>query len=294
MLSKLVAELKQAFSLADTGSGGYIPTPTRLLQAIVNQPTLSGCLPYSAYLDDERIFVNQDSLGFCLELQPQSGADEEMAQILMPIYAGSRAGTGIQFHLLGSPHIRSRLRRYANLRVTDANVTGEPSFGRAERNTNIYRKLARNRVDYYLRGARSSLLPQHGYLLRNLRLVLSVTMPGNADDLSSRLRNCSCCAMRCAPRLTPQAFPTGTGTPPTSSTGCRICSTRSAPSAPGTSPITMTDAICARRSSTTIPSRASPKRGCIWVNPRARTSWKSGSCRSRTSRRALHSGTWGR
>ncbi len=184
MLSKLVAELKQAFSLADTGSGGYIPTPTRLLQAIVNQATLSGCLPYSAYLDDERIFVNQDSLGFCLELQPQSGADEEMAQILMPIFAGSRAGTGIQFHLLGSPHIESRLRRYANLRVTDANLTGELNFGRPARNTNIYRELARNRVEYYLQGARQSLLPQHGYLLRNFRLVLSVTMPGNADDLS--------------------------------------------------------------------------------------------------------------
>ena len=185
MLGKWVASLKQAFAPGYTGSGGYVPTPTRLLQAIVNQPTLSGCLPYSAYLDDERIFVNPDSLGFCLELTPQSGADEEMAQILMPIFAGGRAGTGIQFHLLGSPHIRSRLRQYANLRVTDANVAGEPPVGRAERNTNIYRQLARNRVEYYLQGARQSLLPQHGYLLRNFRLVLSVTMPGNADDLSS-------------------------------------------------------------------------------------------------------------
>ena len=185
MLNKLFAELKQAFSFAESGSGGYTPMPTKLLQAIVNQPTLSGCLPYSTYLEDERIFVNQDSLGFCLELQPQSGADEEMAQILMPIYTGCPAGTGIQFHLLGSPHIESRLRRFANLRVTDAQTTGEPSFGRAERNTNIYRALARKRVDYYLGGTQRSLLPQHGYLLRNLRLVLSVTMPGNADDLAT-------------------------------------------------------------------------------------------------------------
>src|SRR6185436_10508405 len=125
--NKLVAKFRQALLPGDAGSAGYIPTPTRVLQAILNQPSLSGCLPYSAYLGDERIFVNQDSLGFCLELHPQSGADEEMAQILMPMYAGSQAGTGIQFNLLGSPHIESRLRRYANLRMSDAHGSGSVS-----------------------------------------------------------------------------------------------------------------------------------------------------------------------
>src|SRR5574338_1372668 len=109
MLSKIIADLKETLLPADARSGGYIPTPTRIMQAIVNQPTLSGWLPYSAYLDNDRIFVNQDSLGLCLELQPQSGSYEEMAQILMPLFTGSRAGTGIQIHLLGSPHIKSRL-----------------------------------------------------------------------------------------------------------------------------------------------------------------------------------------
>jgi conjugal transfer ATP-binding protein TraC len=183
MLSKLVADLKQALLPADSTSGGYVATPTRIMQAIVNQPTLSGWLPYSAYLEDEKIFVNQDSLGFCLELQPQSGADEEMAQILLPLFTGSRAKTGIQLHLLGGAHIRSRLRRYANLRVLDEDTADHPRFGRTERNHNVYRAMARQRVAYYLRGAREAL--HAGYLLRNMRLVLSVTVPGNVEDLSS-------------------------------------------------------------------------------------------------------------
>ena len=48
MLSKIVAHLKEALLPANARSGGYIPTPTRIMQAIVNQPTLSGWLPYCA------------------------------------------------------------------------------------------------------------------------------------------------------------------------------------------------------------------------------------------------------
>src|ERR1700692_87786 len=104
MLSKLVRDVKEVLLPGHSAPAGYAPMPTRIMQAIVNQPTLSGWLPYSAYLADEQVFVNQESLGFCLELRPQSGADEQMTQILMPLYAGFRAGTGIQLHLLGSPH----------------------------------------------------------------------------------------------------------------------------------------------------------------------------------------------
>ena len=37
-------------------------------------------LPYRAWLADRQVFVNTDSLGFCLEVRPQSGADEAMAR----------------------------------------------------------------------------------------------------------------------------------------------------------------------------------------------------------------------
>ena len=76
-------------------------------------------LPYSAYLATEKLFVNRDSLGFMLEVMPQSGADERMAEVLISLYSNCPTATGIQFHLFASPHIRDQLRQYANLRVED-------------------------------------------------------------------------------------------------------------------------------------------------------------------------------
>ena len=54
-------------------------------------------LPYSAYLADEKLFVNRDSLGFMLELMPQSGADDRMAEVLISLYSTCPPATGIQF-----------------------------------------------------------------------------------------------------------------------------------------------------------------------------------------------------
>jgi conjugal transfer ATP-binding protein TraC len=70
-------------------------------------------LPYRAWIADRQVFVNLDALGFCLEVRPQSGADEEMARVLTALYAASPPGTGIQFHLYASPAIRAPLARYA-------------------------------------------------------------------------------------------------------------------------------------------------------------------------------------
>ena len=42
-------------------------------------------LPYSSYLAAEKIFVNRDSMGVMLELMPQSGADERMAEVLISL-----------------------------------------------------------------------------------------------------------------------------------------------------------------------------------------------------------------
>ena len=68
-------------------------------------------LPYSAYLATEKLFVNRDGMGFMLEVMPQSGADERMAEVLISLYSTCPPGTGIQFHLFASPHVRDQLRR---------------------------------------------------------------------------------------------------------------------------------------------------------------------------------------
>ncbi|HEX7650845.1 MAG TPA: TraC family protein, partial [Noviherbaspirillum sp.] len=40
-------------------------------------------LPYSAYIGTDALFVNRDSIGFMLEVMPQSGADERMVEVLI-------------------------------------------------------------------------------------------------------------------------------------------------------------------------------------------------------------------
>ena len=141
-------------------------------------------LPYRAWIADRQVFVNLDALGFCLEVRPQSGADEEMARVLTALYAASPPGTGIQFHLYASPAIRAPLARYANLRLADDVVPELDTLGRAGRNTNIHRTMARRRAGHYLQGSRTSLLPAQSYLFRDYRLVVSISLPGSPENLS--------------------------------------------------------------------------------------------------------------
>lgn len=144
-------------------------------------------LPYSAYLATEKLFVNRDSLGFMLEVMPQSGADERMAEVLISLYSTCPPGTGIQFHLFASPHLRDQLRRYANLRVEDTDQAEKAKhWGRPARNDNLFHRLARQRVGHLLQGAQSSLTSGFHYTIRDFRLMMSVAAPGDAEDLTRR------------------------------------------------------------------------------------------------------------
>jgi conjugal transfer ATP-binding protein TraC len=146
---------------------------------------MASWLPYSAYLPDEKIFVNRDNLAFLMEVMPQSGADERMAEVLLSLYANCPKDTGLQFHLFASPHIRPQLRRYANLRAEDGDqIEKAKHYGRPARNDNLFRLLARQRVSHLVRGAQTSITTGFHYTLRDFRLMLSVNVPGNGSDLS--------------------------------------------------------------------------------------------------------------
>ena len=181
MLRTLIDDLDGA--LRATRIGELLRPPSAGPQTRNDAASFSHWLPYRAWLEDRQVFVNRDALGFCLELRPQSGADEEMSRILTSLYEAAPAGTGIQFHLLASPDIRGPLGAYADLRVPDEFIPELNERGRLGRHTNIHRTLARRRVGHTLRGARQSLLPNQSYLLRHFRLVASVCLPGSPENL---------------------------------------------------------------------------------------------------------------
>ncbi len=183
MLRNLINDLESA--LANVRATDLLPgSRAGRPPALDDSASLSQWLPYRAYLEDHQIFVNRDALGFCLEVRPQSGADEDMARVLTALHAASPAGTGLQFHLLASPDIRGTLARYASLRLPDEDVPEFDELGRPGRHANIHRTMARRRVGHCLAGARQSLLPNQSYLFRDFRLVVSVSLPGSPENLS--------------------------------------------------------------------------------------------------------------
>ncbi|MRV70575.1 type IV secretion system protein TraC [Duganella sp. FT92W] len=141
-------------------------------------------LPYLSYMDVERLFRLQDNrLGFALEVMPQSGADEAMVEVLASLYVNCPPSTGIQIQLFGSPHVYRQLKEYANLRAEDADqYENSLRLGRPVRNEGLYRKLARQRVGYLHRGAHNSLTPGFHLAVRDFRLMLSISIDGNPDD----------------------------------------------------------------------------------------------------------------
>ena len=144
-------------------------------------------LPYAAFLREERIFVNRDGMGFLLEVTPQSGADERMTEVLVSLYASCPPETGLQFHLFASPHVRHRLRAYTNLRIEDDDQAERArTEGAPVPNLNLFRRLARQRVTHLLHGTQHSMTTGFHYTLRDFRLMLSVALPGEAEDMSRR------------------------------------------------------------------------------------------------------------
>jgi len=144
-------------------------------------------LPYQSYLEEEQLFVNRDGIGFLLEIMPQSGADDRMVEVLISLYANCPPNTGIQFHLFASPHIRRQLRQYSNLRAEDGDQTNKAQvWGRPARNDNLFRKLARRRFEHLTKGAQTSLTRGFHYTIRDFRLMMSVTVQGDANDLAAR------------------------------------------------------------------------------------------------------------
>lgn len=176
--------LAKLLGLDANREAGYEPTPLRRLKDIIDrQERLSGILPYSAYLKEEKVFVNDDSIGFVLEARPQTGADDEMARILATIFQICPTGAGVQFTLYGSPSILRDLKAYANQRQPDAGQDlHEYENGRPRRNENVFRTQVRRRVSHYLKGATGSMFAHIPYLLRNYRLIVSVTVPGSGTE----------------------------------------------------------------------------------------------------------------
>ena len=163
-------KLLEAIGVRETGA--YEPIKIQEMRAIMAKTRLAGLLPYQGYDEPTQMFQLDEGFGFAIEVLPQTGANMEMAKILTGLFASCPVGTGIQIQMLGGSNFKSEIDTYVSLRE------------QTRADNPLYYELARKRADYYLKGSRHRLFKHHTYLLRQFRLVISVTLPGKFSSVA--------------------------------------------------------------------------------------------------------------
>jgi conjugal transfer ATP-binding protein TraC len=163
----------------------YTPTPIAQPSRSRQHVGFSQLLPYIAWIEAQRLFVLEgdepgvtEGLGFAIEMWPQTGASEEVTNLLMTIFNQLPTGTCIQWSLLASPLIENHLDSYVACRPDPANAENQEEVERRI----LYRSLAQRQARHFADGAHVSLVSHQPYLLRDFRLVMSVVIPSSTFD----------------------------------------------------------------------------------------------------------------
>ncbi len=156
-----------------------LPPSQQRIREFFDTHRLADLLPFESYDTETGLFHNDDSFGFAYELHPVTGADESAARILAGLFTqGLPDRISFQISLWASPTVMPRLTQWANARRPGDGPNAEKSSLREEkRDRNIFRSLARRRVEYLARGAHTSLLSSQPMLVRDCRLIVSVILP---------------------------------------------------------------------------------------------------------------------
>lgn len=151
----------------------------------IDIPTIRDFLPYQYFDPATQIFINKNSLGFCIELSPQVGCDEILEKKLDTIFCRLPNKACVQVLMHASNKIGDSLNGYvAGSKLTNP-VTNEISIRRSK-------YLAEKSRDY---GFSSSI--------RNFRILISVSF--NKDDAEihnidiEKVKNNFCSALESIP-----------------------------------------------------------------------------------------------
>lgn len=129
-------------------------------------------LPYDAYDEEHQLFYNKDTISFCIESNPLTGANEEVLKLINNLLVtGFPEGCILQVHLFASPKIGPILDKWNQSRL----------------NSNpIFEYLTKARNGHLTQSAYKSLLPDESVLLRDFRLYFSVIFDKEDNEKSLR------------------------------------------------------------------------------------------------------------
>lgn len=121
---------------------------------------------YLNYKDfKDGIFHNDGCYGFCMYANPLTGASEQLAKQLMGLFALRwPQNATLSFMLYASKELKNRLDAWADRRKNAINP--------------LIREMAYARAKYFSKGVNSSLIEDEKLLVRDYRLVVSVTFNG--------------------------------------------------------------------------------------------------------------------
>ena len=129
-------------------------------------------LPYDAYEEETQLFFNTDSISFCLECSPLTGADEEVVNLINNLLStGFPEECILQVHLFASTKVGGIIEKWKSDRTID---------------NPIIQDLTNSRCDYFSHSSFESILPEEMLLLRDFRLYFSVIFNKNENEKSIR------------------------------------------------------------------------------------------------------------
>ena len=151
------------------------PSPVKLSNKILESYGMHQIFKYDMYDEDTGLFINEGTLGFCLEVLPQTGANEEMVNRLLTMFTPIPAETGIQIQMFGNTVFDGMIDRYYQIRELARQKGDIDSFGI---------ELAKKRVEAVFTQKIGEPLygVQANYSIKKPTLIISVTRDGDFSN----------------------------------------------------------------------------------------------------------------
>lgn len=159
--------------LGNTSDVGSQPAPVTAANEVASLYGLHSILKYDQYDAETGLFYNDNSVAFTFEVLAQTGADADMASRLNTLFTPIPPNYGIQWSLFGSPVLDDQFQAYMDQRLIAVDKGNTPEF---------FAELAKRRVEYVYKSKGRPLWPNDNYVVKNIRLLLSVTKAGSFRD----------------------------------------------------------------------------------------------------------------
>lgn len=172
-LKSMTSQFWSKTVLGNTSDIGSEPAPVNAANEMTHLYGLYSMLKYDQYDSEKGLFYNDNSVAFCFEVIPQTGADDDMAHRLNTLFTPIPPSYGIQWCLFGNAILDPSFQAYMDQRhiAVDNGIT-----------TPFFEELAQRRVAYLYQSKGKPLWAHDNYMVKQVRLLFSVTKTGSFHD----------------------------------------------------------------------------------------------------------------